>query len=168
MLPTLDEITYRLLPRVQAGAALADSEWRTLVAAASALLEGEQPAIDAEQVADNIERFLIRGRSQQVWRIRLLLTLLEYLPLRYEGRTFSELDPAAQKRLARERIMNGSGLWQLCARVRLLLIMGAYGDARGLARTNTLPVLQRPRFHAHTAPGRGARSRSVRELEVTG
>jgi hypothetical protein len=167
MLPTLDEITYRLLPRVQAGAALADSEWRTLAAAASVLLEGEEPAIDAEHVADNVERFLINGRSQQVWRIRLLLTLLEYLPLSCEGRTFSQLDLPARQRLARERLLSGTGLWQLCARVRLLLIMGAYGDAGGFARTNTLPVMQRPRFNALTTLSRGTRS-AARELEVTG
>ena len=167
MLPTLDELTYRLLPRVQAGAALADSEWRTLAAAASVLLEGEDPVIDADQVANNVERFLIHGRSQQVWRVRLLLTLLEYLPLSCEGRTFSQLEPTQRKRLARERVMNGTGLWRLCARVRLLLIMGAYGDARGFARTRTLPVLQRPRFQGPATATRVSRA-VARELDVVG
>jgi hypothetical protein len=125
---TLDELAYRVLPQVAPGRAFADCEWRTLSLVAEALLVDLPFAIDAAKVADNVERFLCEGRSRRAWRCRVLLTLLENLPLLTHGRRFSHLDRSARRALFETRIVDGQGLWGLCAKVRYLVLMGAYGD----------------------------------------
>jgi hypothetical protein len=126
----LDEVAYRLLPQVAPGRALASSEWRTLRAAAEVLLEALPIEITASEVADNVERFLSAGRSKRAWRCRVLLTLLELIPLHTHARCFSALSQAERKALFRERVIGARGVWGVCAKVRYLVLMGAYGDER--------------------------------------
>jgi hypothetical protein len=126
----LDEIAYRVLPQVAPGRALASSEWRTLRAAAEALLEALPIEISASEVADNVERFLCTGQSKRAWRCRVLLTLLELIPLHTHARSFSALSQSERKALFAERVIGARGLWGVCAKVRYLVIMGAYGDER--------------------------------------
>jgi len=125
---TLDELAYRVLPQVAPGRAFADSEWRTLTLVAEALLVDLPFVIDPARVADNVERFLCEGRSRRAWRCRVLMTLLESLPLLTHGKLFSRLDRVQRRALFETRIVDGRGLWGLCAKVRYLVLMGAYGD----------------------------------------
>jgi hypothetical protein len=125
---TLDELAYRVLPQVAPGRAIADREWRTLCLVAEAILVDLPFAMDANRVADNVERFLCEGRSRRAWRCRVLLTILECIPLATHGRRFSSLDLRERRRLFETRIVDGAGLWGLCAKVRYLVLMGAYGD----------------------------------------
>jgi hypothetical protein len=146
MVPTLEQVAHVVLPRVAPGRALADSEWRTLRAAAAVLMPGATPGIAPERAADNVERFLAIGRSPMAWRVRCLLHLLEYLPVLDFGAPFSALSPDQQRRIVTERMMRGSAPWRLCGRVRLLVIMGAYGDARAESGIGFVPVPLRSRF----------------------
>lgn len=125
---TLDELAYRVLPQVAPGRAIADREWRTLRSVAEAILIDLPFEMEAMRVADNVERFLCEGRSKRAWRCRVLLTLLELMPLASHGKPFSSLDVRARRRLFEDRIVDGEGLWGLCAKVRYLVLMGAYGD----------------------------------------
>jgi hypothetical protein len=148
----LIEFAHRALPRVEPGRALAESEWRTLVYAADAILEGCPVPIRPDEVADNVERFLIAGRSKRAWRCRLLLTLVEYLPLAAGGARFSRMTKVERQALIQDRFMNqqpllrGGRLWWICAKVRYLVLMGAYGDPRAAAATGFVPADQRPRL----------------------
>lgn len=125
---TLDELAYRVLPQVAPGRAIADREWRTLRLVAEAILIDLPFKIDPSRVADNVERFLCEGRSRRAWRCRVLLTLLEALPVTTHLRPFSALGVSERRRLFELRIIDGEGLWGLCAKVRYLVLMGAYGD----------------------------------------
>lgn len=125
---TLDELAYRVLPQVAPGRALADSEWLTLQCAAEILLEALPIDIDATRAADNVERFLCAGRSKRAWRCRVLLTLLELLPLSTHARRFSAMSAPERRRLFEAQIVGAHGLWGICAKVRYLVLMGAYGD----------------------------------------
>lgn len=125
---TLDELAYRVLPQVAPGRALADSEWRTLRAAAETILVDLPFQLGPDRIADNVERFLCEGRSKRAWRCRVLLTLLELLPLGTRGQRFTSLDGQARRSLFEDRIVHGQGLWALCGKVRYLVLMGAYGD----------------------------------------
>jgi hypothetical protein len=145
---TLDELTYRLLPQVGPGRVFADSEWRTLRAVAETILDDLPFKLAPSRVADNVERFLAEGRSRRAWRCRVLLTLLELLPVPTHRHRFSRLSLPLRRRLFEERIIGGRGLWGLCAKVRYLVLMGAYGDesvpsslgvsARGERRVTTV------------------------------
>jgi hypothetical protein len=126
----LDEVAYRVLPQVAPGRAFASSEWRTLRAAAEVLLEALPIEITASEVADNVERFLCTGRSKRAWRCRVLLTLLELITLHTHARRFSSLSQSERKALFTERVIGARGVWGVCAKVRYLVLMGAYGDER--------------------------------------
>lgn len=151
MTPTLEEVAYRLLPMVQPGRALADSEWTTLRSAVEVLLSGAVAQPAPEQVANNIESFLIKGRSQRAWRVRVLLTLLEYLPIPSCGDRFSRLDVELRRRLVEERMIGGRYLWGVCAKVRVLVIMGFYGDRTIQPLMGFVPVPLRKRYTSQEA-----------------
>lgn len=157
---TLEQVAYRLLPRVAAGRALADAEWTTLTRLAETLLAGTGLAVTPARVADNVERFLIRGQSQRAWRVRVLMTLVELAPLTHCGRTFGQLSTAERRALVQQRFVGGRGVWAICAKARLFVIMGAYGDAHAPAATGFVPMAERDRF----APRRVSSAR--RQLDV--
>ena len=50
--------------------------------------------------------------------------------------------------LIRSRWTSGRHVWRICAKVRNLVILGAYGDRRAAVTTGYVPVPLRPRFLA--------------------
>ena len=153
---TLEELSYRVLPRVDPGRALADVEWRTLARVAEAMFETIPERPSAEDIADNVERFLSIGRSKRAFRVRALLTLIEWLPLTTHHRTFSSLSVEQRRELIAKRFIAGEHLWGVCAKVRLLVVMGTFGDARSRAATGYIPVAERARFR-EPGPRNGVR-----------
>jgi hypothetical protein len=150
---TLQSVLLRVLPLAPPGRALAESEWRTLVHVADVLLAGVDE-IQPQDVADNVESFLIRGRSKRAWRIRALLQLVEWLPMVEFGKPLSTMTVAQRRRLIEEQYFDGRGLWGICAKVRYLVLLGAYGDGRLHAATSYVPVSKRRRFlHAERNGG---------------
>lgn len=143
---TLEGVVRRLLPVVPVGRALAHREWRTLANVADVLLEGAPHGISAEQTADNVEGFLIAGRSRRAWRVRVLLHLIEFLPVADCGRTFSAMSRDRRRALVKQKWIGGTHLWRISAKIRNLVVFGAYGDRRAAAKTGYVPVSLRPRF----------------------
>ncbi len=143
---TLEDVAYRVLPRVAAGRALARAEWLTLVRCAEVLLDKAPHGITAEEIADNVERFLVAGRSQRAWRVRVLLTCIEVIPVATYGRPFRWLTKAERRAVVEQQWIPGKRLGRLCAKVKNLVVLGAYGDPRAAARTGYLPVAARRRF----------------------
>ena len=158
----LDELAYRLLPMVDPGRVLAASEWRTLVAASEALLDCSAIGVPPQDVADNVERFLTRGRSKRAYRVRVLLRLAEYATLPQYRAAFSELPLATRRRVVLSHWVEGRHVWRLCAKVRLLVTMGAYGDRRAHEFVGFVTVALRKRFAIKHA----ARSISSNVLEA--
>src|SRR5271167_4469572 len=76
---TLQSVLMRILPLPRPGRCFADAEWRTLARAAEVMLPTARE-VPPEDVADNVERFLVRGRSRRAWRVRVLMHLVEFLP----------------------------------------------------------------------------------------
>jgi hypothetical protein len=143
----LEIVARFILPSVRPGDFFASSERRTLTAAAEAMLRGSPVSIAPEEVAGNVERFLLRGRSQRAWRIRLLLTLIEFTPLLLLRRRFSRLSCDQRVRLIEERYVHGRYLWALCAKVKHLVYLGAYGGPAGERAVGFVPVSMRPRHY---------------------
>lgn len=142
----LQSILLRTLPLPPAGRALAESEYRTLVAIAEALIPDPDLQVPPEQVASNVEAFLLRGRSRRAWRIRALLHLIEWLPVVVHGTPLTRLSLEQRRRLVEQRYVDGRGLWGICAKVRYLVLLGAYGDSRMHGVTDYVPVSKRRRF----------------------
>jgi hypothetical protein len=152
----LQSILLRALPLPPAGRALAESEYRTLVAITEVLLPGPTREVPPDEVADNVEAFLIRGRSRRAWRIRALLHLIEWLPVVVHARPFSHLTLDERRALVEKRYVDGSGLWGICAKVRYLVLLGAYGDPRMHVATGFVPVSKRHRFQQTERNGNSA------------
>jgi hypothetical protein len=141
----LEEVAYRVLPRVRPGHALAPSERRVVAGVAAALLADAPVDVQPEAVVDNVEAFIIRGRSQRAWRIRILLNVIEGLAKMQAGRRFSRLSPRAQLGLVQEHLVPGRGAWKLAQPIRHIVYMGAYGDEGAGMACGVTPVSMRRR-----------------------
>ncbi|HVY49415.1 MAG TPA: hypothetical protein VHB21_26165, partial [Minicystis sp.] len=143
---TLEHVARWTLPKVEPGRALAASELRTLRDIAEIVLEGSPVDIPFEEIAENLDRFLVKGRSKRAWRCRLLLTLVEYTPIAMFGRPLRMLTKAERRRFVVERVIEGKHLYGICAKVRYLAMFGAYGDRRAYAATGFVPAEKRTRL----------------------
>jgi len=135
-----------ILPPVTAGRTLAARESVVLERVAEALLVGAPLELTPRHVAHNVEEFLRLGRSRRAWRVRVLLTVIELTPLSTHRRVFSALTREERTALIRSRWTSGRHVWRICAKVRNLVILGAYGDRRAATTTGYVPVPLRPRF----------------------
>jgi hypothetical protein len=124
---------------------LAESEWRTFVRVAEVLVPNVSE-VSPEDIADNVEKFLIRGRSRRAWRVRALAQLVEWSPVTLGKRPFSEMSLAERRQFIEEHYVDGHGIWGICAKIRYLVLLGAYGDGRLHAPTAYVPVSRRRRF----------------------
>jgi hypothetical protein len=144
---TLEVVARFGLPKVAPGRALAESELRTLRDVAEIVLEGTPVDIPLIDISDNLDRFLVNGRSKRAWRCRLLLTLVEYAPLAMFRRPFRMLTKAERRRFVIEKVMPGKGaVYGTCAKVRYLAMFGAYGDRRAYRATGFVPAEERVRL----------------------
>jgi hypothetical protein len=151
MPPTLKDLAVLLLPRLGPGRALATRERTTLEHVVEVFLEGAPVDITRERAAENIERFLIAGRSRRAWRVRVLLTAIELSSLPTDRRLFSRLPLAARAAIVRERWASGRNLNRIYGKVRNLAILGIYGDPGAATATGYVPLSLRPRFRAVAA-----------------
>jgi hypothetical protein len=149
---SIQTVIELLLPRLPEGRALAPFERRTLAAVADVVKEGSPVERTGEEIATSVETFLLAGRSRRAWRIRLLLHLLEYLPLLSTGRRLTSLDPEARSRLIQKKFGNAKGLWWIAAKARYLVLMGLYGDASAPAATGFVPPEKRTRYTGYVFP----------------
>jgi hypothetical protein len=152
---TLQSLLLRLLPLPSPGRALAETEWRTLVRLAEALVP-DSVEMPSQAIADNVEKFLIRGRSRRAWRVRALMQVVEWSPLVVGRRPLSRMSVAERRRLVVEYYVDGRGLWGICAKARYLVLIGVYGDGRLHAATSYVPVSRRRRFAPRAVNGGGA------------
>ena len=156
-----------ILPRLPEGRAFAPSEWRTLAAIAEIVREGAPAERTGEQIANNVEAFLTAGQSRRAWRIRALLRLLEYLPLRDTGLTLTSMAPGARSKLIREKFQHAQGLWWIAAKARYLVFMGLYGGSSAPLATGFKPPRERARYADYSFPdGPGTPSRVHSEPKV--
>jgi hypothetical protein len=120
-------------------------EWRTFVRAAEVLVPGPSE-VPPEDIADNVEKFLIRGRSRRAWRVRALAHVVEWSPLTVGQKPFSAMNLAERRRFIETHWVDGHHIWGICAKIRYLVLVGAYGDGRAHASTSYVPVSRRRRF----------------------
>jgi hypothetical protein len=142
----LEDVAKRLLPAVALPGGLAPRERLTLARVADVLLQGVPHEIGSERVASNVDDFLVAGRSRRAWRVRVLLQLIELSTIPSHGRPFSQLSLEARSTLVREKWIGGKGLFRIYAKVRNLVLLGAYGDRSAAAATGYVPVPERLRF----------------------
>ncbi len=149
---TLRTLAHWLLPRPRPGALLADSEQRTLAAAAEVLLEGIAFELQSGEVTRNVERFLAARGSRRAWRVRVLLTVVELAPAVLLGkRRFSRMSRDERARLMRDKMVDGSHIWGVCGRIRPLVYLGAYASPAARNDVGWVPVPERARFRVRRA-----------------
>ena len=145
---TLETIAKLLLPQPSGkGALFAESERRTLAAAADVLLEGADFPWSADDIARNVERFI--GGSRRAWRVRVLLTFVELAPRAAGLPRFSRASRSERARLLREG--PHARVASLFRRVRPLVLLGAYATADARRRVGWVEVRERSRFRLKVA-----------------
>ncbi len=151
MPPTLKDLATLLLPPLAPGRALAARERATLEHVVEVFLQDAPVDITRERAAENIERFLVAGRSRRAWRVRVLLTAIELSPLVTDRQLFSRLTLGARTAIVRERWSTGRNLNRIYGKVRNLAILGIYGDPDAAKATGYVPLALRPRFQTTSA-----------------
>jgi hypothetical protein len=69
------------------------------------------------------------------------------MPLAVCGRRFTQLSVTERRRLVEERMVAGGRLWSVVGKIRFIVRMGAYGDARAAnPDTGFVPIPLRRRF----------------------
>lgn len=116
--------------------------------------------VSPEDIADNVEKFLLRGRSRRAWRVRALAHLVEWSPVAVGQKPLSRMTLAERRRFVDEHYPDGHHVWGICAKIRYLVLLGAYGDGRLHAPTSYVPVSRRRRFSQPELNG-GAGGRAV-------
>jgi hypothetical protein len=76
------------------------------------------------------------------------MVLVEWSAWPIHGRPFSGLTLAERRRLIEERYVGGNYVYRLCAKIRYLVLMGAYGDQDAARATGYVPLEERSRFRA--------------------
>lgn len=143
---SLSNVAALMLPSLGIGRALSDRELHTLACVAEVFLQGAPVRLDRRRAAENVERFLVTGRSRRAWRVRVLLTAIELSTVPTDRSRFSELSLAKRTEIVRERWEGGHHVYRVFGKVRNLAMLGIYGDARAAAATGYVPVPLRPRF----------------------
>lgn len=140
--------------------ALAKREREILAAVAESFNTSAPGLVAADRVADNVDSFVAKGRSQRAWRIRALLRLVEYLPVFSTGRPLTAMCADSRRRLLRRKFQAARGLWWIAAKSRYLVLLGIYGDPSVARDTGFVPPEDRHRYRRakRTAPGREGES----------
>jgi hypothetical protein len=111
------------------------------------MLQGSPASLPPDQVVRNVEQFLLLGRSRRAWRVRVLCLVVELAPVfLLFTRRFSRLSVERRARLVRERYVGGRYLWALCAKIKHLVYLGAYGDGEAAATVGFVAWPERPRY----------------------
>lgn len=150
---SLERTASCLLPSVPDGCALAPVERRILAAVADVVKEGAPVALCGDRVARNVDTFLAASHSRRAWRVRILLYLLEFLPLTTTGRRLTSLAPEHRSELIRKKFRSARGLWWIAAKARYLVLMGLYGDESASLATGFVPPERRSRYAGNVFPG---------------
>ncbi len=153
MFITLQTLAEWLLPRPRPGELLATRERRTLAAAADVLLEGIEFEIGSDELTRNVERFLGARSSRRAWRVRVLLTVVEFAPpVLLRRRSFSRMSREERVELIRDKFVGGAHIWALCGRIRPLVYLGAYASPTAGRHVGWVPVPERARFGGRPSP----------------
>jgi hypothetical protein len=143
-----EALAHLLLPCPRPGGFLSDRERRTITGVAEVLLDREPSKTTPEAAIENLETFLVRGRSRRALRIRVMLGALEMLPLTLGHRPFSRLPLAIRRDIVRGPLATGGHLWRVCSKVRQLIYLGAYADEPAQTAVGFVQVRLRARYRA--------------------
>jgi hypothetical protein len=144
---TLQTLAERVLPKVAPNQVIAARERCTFEAAAEVLLEGIEFEISNDELVNNLQHFLNARSCDRTWRVRVLLTLLEFSPFLAKRRQrFSMLSRHERAAFMREKLVGGEHVWSICARIRPLVYIGAYSSSTATAHVGFTPVSERARF----------------------
>jgi hypothetical protein len=113
---------------------------RTVVHYARAVVRARPPEGGWRQVARRLDEYIAATRSPRIWRLKLMLLLLELAPLMRLSRPFSMLSPAARRRFVDRNFVARHGLMRVIAMGRQLIRLGYYSCHAPQERMGFVPV----------------------------
>jgi hypothetical protein len=110
---------------------------------AVAMIEGDPPGGDWNNVPRNLDRYLAEAVSPRIWRIRLVLTLMEVAPLLRFRPLFSMMGEAGRKAFVEKHVTEAGGVLRIVAIGRQLIRMGYYATPEVQDEVGFVPMERR-------------------------
>lgn len=110
---------------------------------ARAVIRADLDDAQTEQVARNLDRYIAATPGPRIWRLKLMLVLMEYAPLLRLRLPFRWLSPAAREQFLDRHLAHATGLLRVIAMGRQLVRLGYYAAPVPQTRMGFLPVGKR-------------------------
>jgi hypothetical protein len=107
------------------------------------MIRGEAPGGDWGNVSRNLDRYIRNTRSPRIWRLQLLMIIMEVAPLLRLRLPFSMQSPQAQADFVERYLVNARGLMRIVSMGRQLIRLSYYSAAATHQRMGFVPVHQR-------------------------
>jgi len=110
---------------------------------ACATIRADLDDTQAEQVARNLDRYISATSGPRIWRLKLMLVLMEFAPLLRFRAPFSWQSLAGQRRFLDRHFVHARGLMRVISMGRQLVRLGFYAGHAPQTRMGFLPVGKR-------------------------
>jgi hypothetical protein len=108
-----------------------------------AVIRADLDETQAEQVARNLDRYIASTPGPRIWRLKLMLVLMEYAPLLRLRLPFRWLSPVAREQFLDRHMAHASGLLRVIAMGRQLVRLGYYASPAPQTSMGFMPVGKR-------------------------
>jgi hypothetical protein len=125
---------------------------RTVEAYARVMIRGDAPGGEWATVTRNLDRFIAHTRSPRVWRLQLLVIIMEVAPLLRLRLPFSLQSPQARADFVEMYLVNARGLLRIASMGRQLIRLSYYAAAETQERMGFVPVHQRAAWRKANQP----------------
>jgi hypothetical protein len=115
---------------------------------AQAMIAGDPPGGDWDNVPRNLDRYLAGAVSPRIWRIKLVLTIMELAPLLRFRLPFSLMGEAGRKAFVDRHVTGADGLMRIAAIGRQLIRMGYYATPQVQDEIGFVPMETRAAWKA--------------------
>jgi hypothetical protein len=116
---------------------------RTAELYARVIIRGDAPGGDWGNVSRNLDRYIAETRSPRIWRLQLLILIMEVAPLLRLRLPFSLLNQSAREAFVERNLTHGRGLMRVVSLGRQLLRLCYYATPATHQRMGFVPMNRR-------------------------
>jgi hypothetical protein len=116
---------------------------RTAELYARAMIRGDAPGGDWGNVSRNLDRYIAETRSPRVWRLQLLILIMEFAPLVRLRPPFSLLSLPVREAFVARNLTHGRGVMRIVSLGRQLMRLCYYATPATHQRMGFVPMNRR-------------------------
>jgi len=119
---------------------------RTARLYARAMIPADAPGGDWENVPRNLDKYIADARSPRVWRIKLVLTVMEIAPILRLRPLFSMMSDAGRRKFVDRYLTAAGGIMRVPAIGRQLVRLGYYATPETHDQIDFIPMPKRAKW----------------------